>query len=178
MAAISDTHQDFSLRLKRIEATAKARTQRVFVGVDESYIVPRREWKVANTGLGTAVRNAFYPLSLVLAVLSGVVAHGIVTISRFYVEGLPDWKINRDLELGKELVLAYVLAIIASYIIGLRGNSLLKLLGVVIGILFFHNLVHMYPEAFAKLTSNLWVSQVMAHTKAHSMLWRGISFML
>ena len=64
------------------------------------------------------------------------------------------------------------------YYMGLRGRELtpLKSLGAALGVLFFHNLVHMYPHVFVILCSKAWVNYVMQHTKAHSMVWRGINF--
>lgn len=178
MQGISDTHLDFALRLKRIEATSPARTQRVFVGVDETYIVPLRSWKVKQSGLASLVGNALYPLSMVFAVLLGCASEALGMVIRFWVEGLRNWSANPDIEMIKELVLGYAIAMIVGYGMGLRSSTLtsLKLLGAALGVLFFHNAVHLYPEVFAKLTSALWVSQLMAHTKEHSMLWRGISF--
>lgn len=178
MQGISDTHYDFSVRLNRIKATAAARTQRVFVGEDESYVVPRRDWKVKRSGLAVLLGNAAYPLSMVIALLLGVAAQGLGMVIRFWVEGLRDWSANPDMEMIKQLVPGYVLAVVLGYMIGLRSTTLtsLKLLGAALGVLFFHNAVHLYPAVFAKLTSPLWVSQLMAHSKAHSMLWRGISF--
>lgn len=178
MQATSDIRGDFALRLKRIEASADARTQRLFVGEDESYVVPRREWKATKSGLSATLGNAFYPASLVLAVVLGAAAHGLGMLARFYVEGLHDWNANPDLEMTKQLVLGYAFAMVLGYAIGLRGTTLtsLKMLGVTLGVLFFHNAVHLFPAFFAKLTSQLWVSQMIAHTKAHAMMWRGIGF--
>ncbi|MBI1172724.1 hypothetical protein GC209_15110 [bacterium] len=178
MQGISDTHYDFALRLKRIEASAQARTQRLFVGEDESYVVPRRERKVERSRLAVMFGNAAYPLSMGMAVALGFGAQGLGMVIRFWVEGLRDWNANPDIEMVKELVLAYALAMVLGYLLGLRSTTLtsLKVLGAALGVLFFHNLVHLYPAIFAKLTSQLWVSQMMAHTKAHAMMWRGISF--
>ena len=180
MKAISNTHQDFSLRLKRIEASSVARTQRVFVGEDESYIVPRHVWKVKKSGLAALIGNAAYPLSMVLAVLLGIAAHALGMILRFYLQGLPDWKANPDLEMLEQVILGYALAMVFGYLLGLRNSVLtpLKSAGAALGVLFFHNAVHLYPQIFAKLTSELWVSQLIAHSKAHALLWRGISFIL
>ena len=180
MHAVSDSHYDFALRLKRIEASAVARTQRLFVGEDESYIVPRRNRVVKQTGLAALLGNAMYPVSLVLAVVLGVLAHAAGMIIRFYLQGLTNWKANPDLEMVKQVVLGYALAMVFGYLLGLRSSTLtpLKSLGAGLGVLFFHNAVHLYPQVFARLTSELWVSQMMAHTHAHSLLWRGISFVL
>ena len=180
MHATPDTNYDFALRLKRIEANARARTQRLFVGEDESYIVPRRTYVVQRTGIAGLLGNAMYPVSMVLAVLLGLIAHAAGMIMRFYVQGLPDWKANPDLEMLKQLVMGYALAMVFGYLIGLRSSTLtpLKSLGAALGVLFFHNAVHLYPQVFARMTSALWVSQMIAHTHAHSLLWRGISFVL
>ncbi len=180
MSAVLNKQNDFALRLERIASASRARTQRVFVGEDESYVVPRHEWKHKASGATTALGNAMYPLSLVLAVVVGIVAHGVTMVARYYIDGLPDWNANPNIEMFKQLVMAYVLAMVVGYLIGLRSSTLtaLKVLGCALGVLAFHNAVHMYPDLFAKLTSQLWVAQMIAHTKAHSLLFRGISFIL
>jgi hypothetical protein len=38
--------------------------------------------------------------------------------------------------------------------------------------------VHIWPRHFAALTSELWVNQMVTHTKAFSLMWRGITFLL
>lgn len=177
MTSIPDANFEFSARLQRIEASNRARTQRVFVGEDESYVVPRHTWKPKSSATGRMLGNLAYPVSLVLSLIFGAAAHGLGMVIRFYVQGLPDWKANPDIEMMVQLLLGIILAIVLGHLVHLRNRTLTSV-GAAIGVLFFHNAVHAFPQAFAKLTSELWVSQIMAHTKAGSLLWRGISFML
>jgi cytochrome bd-type quinol oxidase subunit 2 len=121
--------------------------------------------------------NFAYPLSLVLSLAFGAAAHGLGMLIRFYVQGLPNWKANPDVEMMVQLLLGIVLAIVLGHLVRLRNRALVSV-GAAIGVLFFHNAVHAWPRVFASLTSELWVTQMLAHTKAHSLLWRGISFML
>jgi cytochrome bd-type quinol oxidase subunit 2 len=177
MTSIPDANFEFSARLQRIEASNRARTQRVFVGEDESYVVPRHTWKPKSSVTGRMLGNFAYPLSLVLSLAFGAAAHGLGMLIRFYVQGLPNWKANPDVEMMVQLLLGIVLAIVLGHLVRLRNRALVSV-GAAIGVLFFHNAVHAWPRVFASLTSELWVTQMLAHTKAHSLLWRGISFML
>lgn len=129
MQAISSTHQDFLPCLKRIKARTVARTQRVFVNVDETSVVPCR---------------------------------------------VPDWNASPDLAMLKQLVRGYVLTF--GYLLGLCSLALTSLKTA--GVLFFHNAVHMYPQVFTEMTSEVRVTQKTTHTKAHALLWRAISFIL
>ncbi|MGV8986340.1 MAG: hypothetical protein ACOH2H_08670 [Cypionkella sp.] len=177
MHATPDTHYDFDLRLKRIEASATARTQRLFVGEDESYVVPRRDWSARHAKRSEARRKAFYPVAMLMGVALGAFGHALGMVARFYVEGPADRNANPDLEMVKQLAAGFALATLLGYVLGLRTTRFMgvKLLGAALGVLFFHNAVHLFPEVFANLTSPEWVSQMIAHTKAHTILWRGVS---
>lgn len=176
MQQISDNQFDFALRMQRIEATAKAQTQRLFVGEDECYVLPRAVRKIRKSGLAEMLGNLLYPLSMFVAPLLGVLSHGVGMLLRYQVMGLKGWSDNPDIEMVAQVILGFSLAMVMGYLIGLRSNRLtsLKALGVLFGLLCFHNAVHMYPEVFTRLTSSLWVSQMMAATKAHSVMWRGV----
>ncbi len=177
MQAISQNHREFAARIARIESGVAASKQLLFVGIDEVYQVPLRVRKVKRSGLTAFFRNVMYPVSLVLAVVLGAVAHGLGQIIRYQAQGLPDLGANPDVEMVVQVVLGFAIAMVLGYLTGLRSNQLttLKSIGVVFGLLLFHNSVHAYPQFFAILTSKIWVNQVMAHTYAHSILWRGIT---
>ena len=180
MTTLSQNNLDFAARVARIESGAAASKQLLFVGVDEVYKVPLRVRKGKKSGIAALIETAMYPVSMVLAVAIGAVSHGIGQIVRFQVQGMPDLKANPDIEMTVQLVLGICIAMVLGYLVGLRSNTLttLKSAGSALGVLFFHNAVHMYPHVFAVMTSTLWVNQIVSHTQPHSMLWRGISFML
>jgi hypothetical protein len=178
MNAISPNHSDFAARVKRIErATAEAK-QLLYVGMDEVYVMPRRERKAKVGGARALLQNAMYPVSMVLAVGLGYVAHSIGQILRYYIQGMPDPKANQDVEMVVQVILGLTIAICIGNLIKLRSSThtLLMTLGAVLGLLMMHNAVHAYPEAFKLMTSALWVNEIVSHTSPHSIMWRGISF--
>ena len=180
MDANYDGHHIFAQRVARINAAASSAKQLLFVGVDEVYSVPIKPRQVAASPIRALLGNLMYPVSLVMAVAVGVVSHGIGMVIRYQVQGLPDLNGNPDIEMVEQIVLGFSIAMVLGYVLGLRSNSLtsLKSAGAALGVLFFHNAVHMFPQVFAMLTSELWVNQMITHTHPHSILWRGISFML
>ena len=177
MQAISQNHREFAARIARIESGVAASKQLLFVGIDEVYHVRLRVRKVKQSGVMVLFRNVMYPVSLVVAVALGAVSHGLGQIARYHFQGMPDLNANPDIETVVQAVLGFAIAMVLGYLTGLRSNQLttLKSIGVVLGVLFFHNAVHAYPELFAIPTSKIWVNQIVANTLAHSILWRGIS---
>ncbi|MEO8242969.1 MAG: hypothetical protein ABI832_11680 [bacterium] len=180
MTAMSQNHADFAARLARVQRNADSATQMLFVGVDEAYQMPRRERKARRSRGATLLHNILYPFSLVAAVALGTVSHGIGQVARYQVQGLPDLKANPDIEMLVQVILGISISMLLGYALRLHSKSFttLKSTGVVIGVLFFHNAVHLYPQEFAAVTSEMWVNQLVHHTLPYSMLWRGISFIL
>ena len=178
MQAISTNHSDFVARAARVEKNVTEARQLLWVGVDEVYSMPKRERKAQITGLRAVLTNAMYPVSMVAAVVLGAASHCIGQIARFHAQGLPNLNANPDIETLGQVILGIVIALALGYVFGLHSKTFttLKSTGVVIGVLFMHNAVHLYPRVFAAATSGLWVNQVVSHTQPHSMLWRGISF--
>ena len=167
----------FQRRLKRL-TDGEAPRNVLWVGTDEYFEIPAKAKKRSPRGLAALVANAVYPVSVLAAVGLGVVAHGLVLMMRYQIQGLPDPKANPDIEMGAQLAMAFALSMVLGHFVGLRTKNFtsLKSLGAALGLLFFHNLVHLYPQAFDVLFSKSWVNYMVQHTHAHSMVWRGISF--
>lgn len=167
----------FQRRLRRYQSGEVPR-QVIFVGTDESYAIPPRKRVVKRSGLGGLVRNALYPISMASAVALGFMAHGVVQVARYHLQGMPDPQANPDIEMVAQVVMGFALAMVLGYFTGLRSRELtpLKSMGAALGVLLFHNLVHAFPHAFDLICSKMWVNYVVTHTKAHSLVWRGISF--
>lgn len=180
MNAISQNHMDFAARVARIETAIANSTQMLFVGVDEAYVMPRRDRKVKRSPSRAFIGNLLYPVSLVAAVVLGAVAHGLGQVVRFHVQGLPDLHANPDIETLVQIILGIVIAMVIGTALGLNAKAFmtLKSVGVVVGVLFGHNAVHLWPKLFAALTSEMWVSQVVTQSKLFTLMWRGISFVL
>jgi len=178
MEAISQNHQDFAARIARIEKSMAASTQMLFVGVDEAYVMPRRERRVVPSGAAALFGNLMYPVSLVAAVALGAVSHSVGQVLRFHVQGLPDRSTNPDIETLVQIILGIAISIALGYVLRLssRAFTTLKSGGVVLGVLFGHNAVHLWPHLFAGVTSEMWVNQMITQTEFYSLAWRGISF--
>jgi len=179
LEAISQNHLDFAARIVRIEQGMAASTQMLFVGVDEAYVMPRRERKPRPSRGRVLVGNLMYPVSLVAAVLLGAVSHGVGQVVRFHAQGLPDLKADPDIETLVQIMLGVAIALVAGWMLRLncRASVTLQSVGAVLGVLFGHNAVHLWPKPFAALTSEMWVDQLVAQTGFQSLMWRGTGFM-
>lgn len=180
MDAVSENHLDFAERVKRIEKMRASAQQILWVGVDEVYALPCRTRQPKLSRGRVLLGNLMYPLSMVLAVALGAVSHGIGQVLRFHIQGMPDPAANPDIEMLVQIILGVVISIVLGFFLKLNSHTFttLKSVGVVLGLLFFHNAVHLWPKAFASVTSVLWVNDIVTHTKSASLMWRGITFLL
>ena len=168
---------EFAARLARIEAGGASRRATIFVGLDESYVIDRTR-SVRASGAATLLGNAGYPLSIMVAFFFGCVAYATGRLLRFHMSGAADTPFTPDVEMAIDLATGLMISLLFSQIDGMRlsEQKIAKTFGVIFGMLTFHNLVHMYPDIFTRLFSELWVSKLIVSTKAYSLLWRGISF--
>lgn len=176
--ALSQNQADFAARVARIERQSAASIQLLFVGVDEVHAMPRGNRKPRLTRGQVLFGNLLYPLSMVSAVVLGAVSHMVGQVIRFHVQGLPDQNANPDIETLVQIILGIVISMVLGYAFALNSKAFLSLksAGVVTGVLFGHNAVHMVPKLFAAVTSDMWVNRVVTTTDRASMVWRGISF--
>jgi hypothetical protein len=174
---ITTQQADFRNRIERIQAGSGCTRATVFVGQDTrfSYVPKNRR---PSGAVGEIARNAGFVLAFPLCVLIGVLSHAIYLYADWLIAGLPRTAENIDLEMFKVALAGSAIAVLVSHPLGLREHALLlaKLAGVVLGMLFLHNLVHLYPVAFETVFSPLWVAKVTAMTEPHSMLFRGVCF--
>jgi hypothetical protein len=180
MEISTENHLDFAARVRRIEDMRASARQILFVGADEVYSVPRRD-KTTNTAPRRAALGLItYPFSVLLAVGLGLGAHGMGQIARFHVVGLPDPTWSAEAEMLSQVVVGMVVAMVLGWVLHLTSHVhvTLKALGVVLGVLFFHNAVHLWPEAFAAATSEVWLQDVLAHSTPQSLAWRGVTYPL
>ena len=176
--AMSPGHADFARRVARINSGAASSKRTLFVGMDESYVIPPKPGHSRTTTVGTTLRNALGPLSLLVAFGIGAVAHGLAMVARFHLVGLPKVKASPDLEMLTQFVLGFLLALVCAKALRMKGPSqqVARSIGVVAAVLLAHNLVHAYPEAAGRVFTPLWVADVVTSTKPHSILFRGLSF--
>lgn len=176
--ALSQNHLEFSERISRIAKHASSGKQLLFVGTDEVYAMPRRDRKAKASKIKTAVINILYPFLVAAAVSLGALSHAIGQVARFHVQGLPVLNASPDIEMAVQFALGIGISMLLGYVLLLNSKAMtmFKAVGVCIGVLGYHNAVHLWPQEFAKVTSQLWVNQIMTHTQLYSIIWRGISF--
>lgn len=176
-AVASPGHADFARRVARINSGAASSKRTLFVGMDETYVIPVKPGK-ARKSAGSSLSNAMVPLSLILAFGIGAVAHGLAMVARFHLIGLPKVKASPDMEMLTQFVLGFLLALVCAKALKLKdpAQQVARSLGVVAAVLLSHNLVHAYPEEAGRVFTPLWVADVVTSTKPHSLLFRGLSF--
>jgi len=174
---ITTQQMDFRNRIERIQAGAGSTKATVFVGQDLRFsYVPKNRQQAGSAG--DVARNALFVLVFPLSILVGVLSHVLYLYADFVISGLPRAPENITVEMVKVALSGSSIAILLSHVLGLRDRALLlpKLGGVVLGMLFFHNAVHLYPEVFDAVFSPLWVAKITAMTEPHSILFRGVCF--
>jgi hypothetical protein len=171
-------HQtEFHARIARIQAGEGFTKATVYVGQEIAFsYVPSHRRK--GGAAGQIVANAGYALSFPFCLAVGFLCHGAERLAEFALAGLPDPNENLDIAMVKMAVTGFLLTVVITHCLGLRDKGLLvpKLLGVAAGMLFFHNLVHLWPHLFEQVFSPIWVAQITSMTEPRSMYWRGISF--
>jgi hypothetical protein len=175
---MSPQQLEFSARIARINAGAMNTRTTVYVGVEEAFSFVPKARAVQGEGLVGVLQNAGYPLAFLASVLLGIAAHVATVWFRFKLTGMPDPSVDPNLEMGVSLALGFTVALVAGYILGLssRETMPMKSLGVLLGMLFFHNAVHAWPQVFEAAFNKVWVNEIVSSTEAHSLLFRGISF--
>lgn len=171
-------HQtEFQDRIARIQAGKGFTKATVYVGLDQAFTYTPNSRRRTG-GLSQALANAGYALSFPFCMAVGFLAHVLERYANFVLAGLPDPKASIDVEMFKMAATGMAIAVLATHLLGLRDKGLLvpKLLGVASGMLFFHNLVHLWPQEFETVFSPIWVAKITAMTEPHSIFWRGISF--
>lgn len=170
-------HQaEFQARLARIQAGKGFTKTTVYVGMDTAFTyLPQGRRKA---GMAQVAGNMGLALGFPMAMAVGFLSFGLQRYAAFVLGDRPDPQANADVELLKMAAMAFGIAVVAGHLMRLRDRGLLvaKALGVLGGMLFFHNLVHLWPQLFERMFSPLWVAQLLAETQPHSLLWRGVCF--
>lgn len=184
MATISITttaqKNDFLARLARIEKGTGSSKSTLYVGVDGTVMASSR----ANAKLkkqAAAVPST--PIGLIGAIFSiafGAAALGLTLYLRFSFTGEPGPLDNSDMTMAINGGAALIMALFSGFMIKMPMLKFAPacVLGVMLGLVGFHNLVHVYPTQFAEMFSPIWVDTVVSSTEANSIIWRGKTFVL
>ncbi len=171
---------EFQARLARIESGAASSKSTLFVGLDETYLVSNKtNAKLQKQALAEPPK----PLGLFgifLSLTVGVLSLGIAVYLKFAMTGDANPLDNSDVTMAINGGLGLVMALFGGYMLKMPmlKYAPLTAMGVLAGVVSFHNLVHFYPDQFADMFSPAFVEQVTTATDAKSINWRGKSFVL
>jgi hypothetical protein len=168
---------DYAARLARVQSGGLGCSRTIFVGIDEAYYIPPRD-KPKSKAPGSVLVNLAYPLGFVLAVSLGLLSDAVGRLLRF--ELMPQLRPEAATEMLINAGLGLIVGILLANLCRLKTprHRLLLVVGVLVGGMSFHNLVHAAPQIFDRLFSPIWVAEVLRTTEPHSLLFRGISFVL
>ena len=171
---------EFLARLARIESGTGSSKSTLFVGLDETILVDNKASAKMLKKAAAVPQKRLGPFDLLLCMAMGVFSLAFGLYIQFTLTGnanpwgSPDqvMAINGGIGLSITLFLGYFLRMPVFRMIPVGA------IGVLAGMVAFHNLVHFYPEKFAEMFSPIWVEQVTTTTAANSIIWRGVSFTL
>lgn len=151
----------FNARLARLAAHAGNTNATLHIGMDEQLERAAFErHKISQPKAKPEARTE--PLMLLLGLASGGLAWAWAQWMRASLMpgGDPLVVLATDLSIGLTAVL------LLRAILGLHGVPalLFQLIGMAVAILGLHNLVHLWPEHFARIFPAPWVSGVLSHT--------------
>lgn len=171
---------EFLSRLARIESGAGSSKSTLYVGVDGTIMASSSaNAKLKKQALAVPAK----PLGLFAAFLSmlfGAVAVGLALYFRFLATGNAGPLDNSDLAMAENGGVALVIALFCGYMVRMPmlKYTAICAMGILAGLVGYHNLVHVYPTQFADMFSPTWVEQVVTSTPANSIIWRGETYVL
>jgi hypothetical protein len=180
--AISTAGQknEFLSRLARIEAGTGSSKSTLFVGLDETILVNNKANAKLKKQAVAAPQKKLGPMEILFWVVMGLVAFALARYLRFYFGGDGYPLANPDMEMALNGGTGLIIVLFTGFMLKMPMLKIIPIsgLGVMAGVVAFHNLVHFYPTKFAEVFSPLWVEHVVATTDPHSIIWRGVSFVL
>ena len=180
--AISTAAQksEFLARLSRIEKGIGSSKSTLYVGLDETIMVNSKASARLKKQVATVPARPMGIFAAILSIAFGAAVVGLVAYLRFYFTGEAVLLADSDMMTAVHGSVALAIAVFAGFMVKM---PLLKYtpataLGVCLGLVSFHNLVHVYPAQFASMFSPIWVEQVVTMTEANSIIWRGVTYVL
>ena len=149
-----------------------------YVDPETNMLIPKK------MGRKTVQIGAFgrmgYPLSLAMALFSGVFAVMAIRFARFHFLGYNDLEMNADMMFGMDVVMGMGIVLFFRETFNLKLLSHMALLGTSLmgAVLGLHNLVWMYPAKFGSVFSPEWVAMTKAMAEPNSVLFRGVVYLI
>lgn len=165
---------EFDARLQRITAGTGHTKSAIFVGQDEVYRYVPRVQPRRKPAQGV-FRSIAYSLSVLLAFGLGLSGGLLGLFARFHLAAGLGQDLTPAYQLLVNTLTGFVIACCLTTLLRLRGSEQLtvKLTGVVVALCTHHNLVHQYPEEFARAFSQVWVQSVISLNPVQSIMILG-----
>jgi hypothetical protein len=171
---------EFLSRLARIESGVGSSKSTLYVGVDGTVMAnSSANAKLKKQALAVPAKPMGF-LGGILSMVFGAVALGLALYLRFSVTGNAGPLDNSDLAMVENGGVALLIALFCGYMVKMPMLKYTPIcaIGVMLGMIGYHNLVHVYPAQFANMFSPVWVEEVVSSTPANSIIWRGETFVL
>ncbi|MEL7166177.1 MAG: hypothetical protein AAGL96_11965 [Pseudomonadota bacterium] len=149
--------------------------------LDAGHAHRRKHHKFLVDGSGRASGSSLgRALSMTSAVIIGCLAVLISRYAMFQTQGMPNGPADPGLAMIIDALFAFCIAFVIRMALDMtsRMHFSASIIGVFIALTTVHNLVHAYPDAWARAFSSEWVAHTTENTAPKSLYIRGRSFHL
>ncbi len=165
-------NNDFTARLERIAAGGAHTRNTLFVGIDETYVLPVKNGRVQKTR-APLIEGLKTPIVMVSALFIGIIAMVVVRMIHFHSFANAPVFGSVINAVALDAILATILCIIVGRILFHDHAATLRswqVLGVTLCATGMHNMVHLLPGAFGFLFSENWVRNVLVTTEMRTLI--------
>ena len=179
---ISTTAQknEFLARLNRIEKGIGSSKSTLYVGLDETIMADSKDSEKLKKQAAAVPVKPLGVFGILISLASGLLAVGAALYLRFLMTGEAGPQDNIDMTMALNGGVALAIALFTGFMLKMPLGRFgpVAAIGILAGVVGFHNLVHLYPAQFAEMFSPVWVEQVVSATAANSIIWRGQTFVM
>lgn len=171
---------EFLSRLSRIEAGIGSSKSTLYVGVDGTIMASSKDSAKLKKQAAALPSKPLGLFGAILSVCFGTLAVVMALYLRYTITGEVGPLNNADITMAINGGVAFAIALFGGFMLRMPLLKYIPVsaIGVLAGVVGFHNLVHVYPSQFADLFSPVWVEQVLTTTPANSIIWRGDNYVL
>jgi hypothetical protein len=169
---MSVQNNDFAARLERIAAGGVHTRNTLFVGVDETYVLPIRNGRMQRPR-PSLIEGLKSPIVMVSALFMGITLMILVRMIHFHSFSNAPVLGSTFNAVALDAILAVLLCILSGRVVFRDHAATLRgwqVLGVILCALGMHNLVHLLPGAFGVLFSENWVRTVLISTEMRTLI--------
>lgn len=169
---MSVQNNEFAARLERIAAGGAHTRNTLFVGIDETYVLPIKNGQVQKPQ-PSLIEGLKTPIVMISALFMGIIAMIVVRMIHFHSFANAPVLGSAIYAVALDAILAMLLCIVIGRLVFLDHAAALRswqVLGVMLCASGMHNLVHLLPGAFGVLFSENWVRTVLISTDMRTLI--------